>query len=648
MKKRIKFFLKYNHYFLLSLGFFLVTFSFLANFFGLDINNGWGPKRVIILSLGLILLLTGLFSYFSLFPKIYKKIFKSKKFPIHYWFIPIVYFIIAIAFLSPLASDKLVPGEYDFGTHINFIQQAQKAISEGQFPIRIAPYMNWGYRYALFQFYSPFPYTIAGLIVKFITPDNAFLAYRLMVLGALFISAIYIFRISYCLTKNIRPSFLAGIVYMTSPYFIINIHARSAWTEVIAQGLLPLVFFYTIKIFFTKKQKYIIAAVLGWCMLCTTHLITFIYSILFVVLFILVISFPYKKDLLKIFLTLIPVPIAALLSWYYLQPSIFYPLMLKNTSISSPFGSIWLTPIFTLLSPVSIPPEPQPGVLSANTPGLHTAIGWIILLAVGYILFTIIKHNENWRISNNKKIIISLLVMFFISFFIVWSPVDFWKFIPSVFYVAQFTYRFMTYTMLSGAILTAFAIVYLFDHKEIKDIWVLIGILLIVMSHASWLNIQNMAPIQVKSAMDTFAFQDNYQYQPSTDAEIKTPDYNVDYSQPFCNQVKQVMECQFNLRKGGLVQIPHYYYPGLLNVQLNNNDSDYFLSYDKKTKQPLMAMNLSQGKNLVTIKFTGSSVANLISLITWIGLFLWIFLFFSMNQSRLSFPNHKKLEENLK
>lgn len=611
---------------LTGLGFILIIFALLAGLLGFDPNNGWGPKRVYILTAGFMVIAMGLF--FGMYLKNESSIKKRHGGLSRILIIPVAYLIISIAFLSPLASDRLVPGEWDFRYHISNIVQARKALEEGQFPIRIAPDMNLGYRYPLFQFYSPLPYTVAGFMFKYYTPDNAFLVYRVMVLLAMIISGVYIFRISYHFTKSIRASFLSGIIYITAPYFIINIHARSAWTEVIAQGILPVVLFYTLKIHSTQKQKYFLAASFSWFVLFTTHLITFVYSVLFIGLFILLISFPLRIKYRSLILALMPILVACLLGCTYLGPILTTPVQIK--SFSSPFPANWLTSLFTLLSPISIAPEPQPGSLSESSPGLHTAIGWPILLAVAYVLYLIVSRNKNWIRSHEKNIPLALCGIFVLAFFVTWSPFDFWKYLPSSLYITQVTYRFATHTMWSGAILSALAIAHLFSGKTISDLHIIIGIILIALCDASWLNIQNLPPITVVSAMNSQLYQSDYRYQITKDELPDQPFYNVKND---CRQVHTVTVCDISLKsqKAELIQFPVYYYPKMLDIKINGKNADYPPTFPRDGDDILLGLWMESGTYHIEIQFTGLESANGTSIIAWSFFILWV-LFLSIRK----------------
>ena len=215
-----------------------------------------------------------------------------------------------------------------------------------------------------------------------------------------------------------------------------------------------------------------------------------------------------------------------------------------------------------------------------------------------------------------------------------WSPVDFWKYLPSSFYVTQFTYRLLTHTMWSGAILCAYALVYLFDGRKMTDLAVLLGILIIGMSHASWLNIRNMPPVSVTSAMKATLNQiNNYSYKIDPGYPVQIPDMAVAQTENNCAQEKTTTICKITSTTiNEFVQLPSYYYPDMLSIQVNGKQTEYFPTLLKDTNEALAAVKLDPGKNRIEIRFEGSKTANLVSLIVWIILtlftVLWLLLLF--------------------
>src|SRR5271163_4175184 len=93
-----------------------------------------------------------------------------------------LYFLLALGLLAPMASNTVLPAAPDHPNHTASIVQAKMALDEGQFPLKVAPFEHVGLRYPLFQFYSQTPYLIGGLIYKYVTPKNPWLALKIVYL----------------------------------------------------------------------------------------------------------------------------------------------------------------------------------------------------------------------------------------------------------------------------------------------------------------------------------------------------------------------------------------------------------------------------------------------------------------------------------
>ena len=62
------------------------------------------------------------------------------------WFVLLLYAVLALALLSPLASNEQMPSGGDFQNHAGAIVQAGMGLKEGQFPLRVAPWEHHGLR----------------------------------------------------------------------------------------------------------------------------------------------------------------------------------------------------------------------------------------------------------------------------------------------------------------------------------------------------------------------------------------------------------------------------------------------------------------------------------------------------------------------
>lgn len=404
----------------------------------------------------------------------------------------ILYSFIALSLMAPMASSRIIFSISDTPSHVGYIAQARTAIIEGQFPLRIAPLEDNGWRYPGFQFYSQLPYFIGGWFYKLVTPNNPYTAYKLVILMALIIGGFYIYRLSLKLTQSRIAAILAGIAYMSAPYFLNNIHARGAFTEAIAQGILAVVLYYVIECYLTGKKRYLILSALSWFCLGITHIITFVFGTLFIGLLALIVILQTRKTDFT-FARLIPPLQAYGLSWllgfYFLAPVVIispYLSIRKQIKVINPFGTNTYTPLANLLSPTSLPAEPSETGL-AVTYGLHPAVGWILLAAWGVVTYYYyFSPSLPAKLQATRSYMIALLWVFIVALFVTWSPIDFWSLLPRQLWVTQFTFRFLTHVMWSGALLTAYAIVLIF-RRRLDRRHLILGILIIVLASRPWL-----------------------------------------------------------------------------------------------------------------------------------------------------------------
>jgi hypothetical protein len=202
--------------------------------------------------------------------------------------------------LSNLSSNEQVPNLTSFFDNVAAIVQAKMALAQGQFPLRAAVYGFSDWHYPLFQFNSPTSYTLAGLIYRFICPNNPFIAFKLTIWCALLCGGIYMYRLVCWMCQSKPAAVLASIMYLTSPYYIIVINHLGDFNEAIALGILPAVVFYTLQRYFhPSENKTLLQTSLAWYLLATVHVITFFYTSAFVGLFILLLTVKNPKSSLN-------------------------------------------------------------------------------------------------------------------------------------------------------------------------------------------------------------------------------------------------------------------------------------------------------------------------------------------------------------
>ena len=111
-----------------------------------------------------------------------------------------------------------------------------------------------------------------------------------------------------------------------------------------------------------------------------------------------------------------------------------------------PFERAGLTPLRILLAGMSTNTP-----MGAGTPDMGLQIGWPILGGLLLTLAGLIFHYRRAR----RMIAIRLICLFLLAFFLAWSPVDFWKYLPMAYWYIEFPYCALMFVVLFGTVLMA-------------------------------------------------------------------------------------------------------------------------------------------------------------------------------------------------
>jgi hypothetical protein len=421
--------------------------------------------------------------------------FLTESFPIR--FLLFLFFaVLAASLLAPLAANDVIPNEADIYNHLAAIVQAAIELSAHQFPLRVATMRGDGWSYPFFQFYVPTSYVYAGLIYKWFTPSNPFIAYKLTIWSALVLGGIYMYRLTYWLTKAYPAAILASVVFLTAPYLNILIGALGAFNEIIAICLIPFVLYYTLRDYADpSKVKYLLLVSLGWYLLITTHIITFIYGagLIGILLFLLTCQ---SKQWMSLFRAGIAILFSCAMATWFLAPEILLSNhFMVNTSFQDLDGLMQRSPTLpSILSPTlnKIMNMQQNVVTRA-----HTALGLPIIVAVGLALYAIFINALGVKKYRFDYYLVPLMVIFFIAFMLLWSPINIWQWLPKSLLVIQYTMRMLAQLIWIGALIFAWALCWLFRNKlDLRH--TVVGVLLIFAATNSLLPTLANGPYKIK------------------------------------------------------------------------------------------------------------------------------------------------------
>lgn len=403
--------------------------------------------------------------------------------------------LIAIAITAPISSITHVPNLADLINHLGLIIQAKAGIAEGQFPLRVTPIEQFGWRYPVFQFYSSTTYTFAGLIYYFLTPNNPLIAFKITLWLGLVCGGFYMYRLAYWFVGVEISAVLAGVVYLFAPYMIIIINHLGSLNEVVALGILPAALYYSILRYFnSQKTSLLLQSALAWYLIATIHIITFIYGLLFLALFLLFITIKNRKRWKSLVSVGMGVAFACLLAMWYLAP---IALLEKYFYIHGTYSdSEFMRQHHPLLSQLLFSSASlTTGYKSSALLTIHPAVGWPILIGVLVSFYAFVN-----RLSfGNKRadyFVPLLLILFAVAFLLVWSPFNVWRWLPHILFAGQHCWRLLSQVIWIGALLFAWATCWLFQ-KNLNATHLVIGAVLIALSADAWFPISENASFKL-------------------------------------------------------------------------------------------------------------------------------------------------------
>jgi hypothetical protein len=371
------------------------------------------------------------------------------------------YALLGTVLLSPLVS-PIMPesAAQDLANHVSGIIEGRNALDEHQFPIRVAPNQNERHRYPIFQFYGNLPYTLGGWLCRTFHLDP-YTSFKVALWLSLMAGGFFTYRCALLLTRRAFPALAAGAVFLTAPYMLTDIHARFAFPETVSFNLLPVVLYANLRCLTSRRLAPVLCTGIAWCLLGLSHNIAFFYASLFIAAMHLAHIRWRKRALVRLLRAGAGYGLGLILLTWYIAPQIHTlpAINIGNCVCADQVSSTnWITPLGILLAPGLTLPSPFPTPM--DNPRFGVQVGWPILAAVALCVYQL------WLGARRRDwmwwLMLRLCAAVAVSFFMVWSPLDFWQYLPRMFYFVQFTYRLLMFVVLFGSLLAACALTRLF------------------------------------------------------------------------------------------------------------------------------------------------------------------------------------------
>lgn len=372
----------------------------------------------------------------------------------------IVFFIFLILFF--LAKDILPTNDYFFTFHDHTqtarIQQFTNELKKLHIPPRIAPDMNFGLGFPIFNFYAPTAYWITSIINLIISnPIISLKISFILSLIIMFLGNILFLKLFF----NFYESLIGAIVYTSSLYIALDIFVRGNLSEIWFIAFLPWIFYFLTKNSFNnnlyKYKKNLVFSFLILFLIFTTHNIYSLLSIPIFIIYSLILN-NKKINLILIFFALIS-------SSYF-----FIPLFLemkyiwgKEIAIQTIYYDHFLCISQLWKSPWgfggSIPGcEHDSMSFQLGKPQIIFSLLGITLLLIKLIknLYYFLKNEKNNK-EKNIKFLIFFLIYTILSIFLTHHKSKFiWNIFSPYSSLIQFPWRFLGISLIGLGFFTSY------------------------------------------------------------------------------------------------------------------------------------------------------------------------------------------------
>ncbi|EOL44165.1 hypothetical protein [Enterococcus caccae] len=199
----------------------------------------------------------------------------------------ILFILLSISILSifPYFFNNYIFSQDDLIFHRTRLENYTQAIRHWDFFPRVFPTMGLNFGYAADLFYPSIlllPFALFRIVGFAFVPS--YYMYQVLIS---FITATTAYYFLYSIKRSEKLALVFSCLYTLSSYRLIDQSVRGALGETLAFAFLPLFVLGVYSLFYTDKHRWQLLAV-GMSLLIASHLITALYSFVFLILFILV------------------------------------------------------------------------------------------------------------------------------------------------------------------------------------------------------------------------------------------------------------------------------------------------------------------------------------------------------------------------
>lgn len=150
-----------------------------------------------------------------------------------------------LPFVYLFSSSDLVH-THDGLVHLPRIAAFFQALSDGNFPVRWAGNLNYGYGLPLFIFIYHVPYLVGSLFLLF--GFSLVSAFKLSLLVSFLLSGVSMYLFAKEIFRDSQKAFLVAVAYQFAPFHLVEVLNRGSFGSIYAYAFLPLVLYFLYKL----------------------------------------------------------------------------------------------------------------------------------------------------------------------------------------------------------------------------------------------------------------------------------------------------------------------------------------------------------------------------------------------------------------
>lgn len=522
--------------------------------------------------------------------------------------------------------------------HLMRIFEMRKCFEDFQIPCRWVPDMGYGYGFPLYNYYSTFPYYIGGLasyVLGYIS------ASKLLFFLPLLLGGIFMFLLGKELFGR-KAGLVAAILYQFAPYRALDAYVRGAIAESFAMAIIPLVFYFLLKLIKKNSLKNLFGLSLSLGAFLLSHNIM---SMFFAPILFIWGGFWWLKEKPKHFFSIFTSVLLGFgLSAFFVIPAFFETNLVTAETLKGGGFDFWIH--FTTLKQLFLERSWGFGASVFSTGDtISFQIGWphwwIVVVASGILLGTIpvIKNFfettllDLKSIKLKKNLLAFLVIIFLFSVFMTHNKSTLvWQNFVLLQY-AQFPWRYLAVSIFSSSLIGGL-LVTIFNQKIQQKLVVVIILLAISLNWGYFIPsdfyLDHTDDLKLKG--DYFQFQQKAtitDYLPKT---AKVPDKISDGKIKIVTGKGQISdfenrsngwEMKAIIEEDSKIEVPVFDFP---NWKVFVNDNQIY--HTNSNELGLISFNLEPGQYQIVGRFMDTPIrqaSNLLTLFSIGSLFLIIF-----------------------